>query len=187
MRFPWVQRACGLPACLPAIPCQGAENVKIASIAGWKTGNSCAGAPRVFGQGPSPLPQHHAAPWPVPAPPLAGASPPPGRALAFCWSRACQSTGQRSVRAGETRVAFPDLARRDESTASASMAGAIAPATSPRWDEDQPGAKAPGQRPTRPRRALLARRAGRWPLLFPGQAVFRAAFRTGGGNAGRVS
>jgi hypothetical protein len=29
----------------------------------------------------------------------------------------------------------------------------------------QPGAKAPGQRPPRPRRALLARRVGRWPVL----------------------
>jgi hypothetical protein len=29
----------------------------------------------------------------------------------------------------------------------------------------QPGAKAPGQRPTRPRRALLARRVGRWPFV----------------------
>ena len=34
------------------------------------------------------------------------------------------------------------------------MAGAIAPDTAPRWDPDRPGAKVPGQRPTRPWRAL---------------------------------
>jgi len=37
----------------------------------------------------------------------------------------------------------------------------------------QPGAKAPGQRPTRPRRALLARRVGRWPSVVPGLADLR--------------
>jgi hypothetical protein len=34
------------------------------------------------------------------------------------------------------------------------MAGAIAPATMLGWHQDQPGAKAPGQHPTRPRQAL---------------------------------
>jgi len=64
---------------------------------------------------------------------------------------------------------------------------AIAPATALRWDQDQPGATAPGQRPTRSRRALRPRRVGRWPLPFPGLAVYRAPLRAGGGNAGRVS
>jgi hypothetical protein len=49
----------------------------------------------------------------------------------------------------------------------------------------QPGAKAPGQRPTRPWRALLARQVGRWPALFPDQPVCRAPSRAGGGNAVR--
>jgi len=88
---------------------------------------------------------------------------------------------------GETRVSFPVPARTDDSHAPASMAGAIAPATAPRRDQDQPGAKAPGQRPPRHRRALPARRAGRWPLLFQDLPVHRAPSSAGGGNAGRVS
>ena len=52
---------------------------------------------------------------------------------------------------------------------------------------DQPGAKAPGQRPPRPRRALCTRRAGRWPLMLPDLPVCGAPSRAGGGNAGRVS
>jgi hypothetical protein len=35
----------------------------------------------------------------------------------------------------------------------------------------QPGAKAPGQRPPRPRRALRTRRVGRWPSLCLGEPV----------------
>ncbi len=60
------------------------------------------------------------------------------------------------------------------------MAGAIAPAAVLRRYQDQPGAKAPGQRPPRPRQALLARRAGRWPLLFPDLPVYRAPSCAGG-------
>jgi len=67
----------------------------------------------------------------------------------------------------------------------ASMAGAIAPATAPRRDQDQPGAKAPGQRPPRHRRALRTRRVGRWPLFLPDLPVCRAPSRAGGGNAMR--
>jgi len=52
---------------------------------------------------------------------------------------------------------------------------------------DQPGATAPGQRPTRPWRALRPRRVGRWPLLVPDLPIYRGPFRAGGGNAGRVS
>ncbi len=44
----------------------------------------------------------------------------------------------------------------------------------------QPGAKAPGQRPTRPWRALLARRVGRWPLLCPHLPVYGSLSRAGG-------
>jgi len=91
-------------------------------------------------QGPSPLPQRHAgscpaggqSPRPAPAPPTAGASRPPGRALAFrgAWTR--RSTGHRRAGAGETRVAFPVPARTGEGTFTAALAGAIAPATAPR-------------------------------------------------------
>ena len=95
--------------------------------------------------------------------------------------------GGLSRKGGETRVAFPDSARRGEGTVTALMAGAIAPATASRRDQDRPGAKAPGQRPPRPRRALRPRRVGRWPLSFPDLAVCEAPFRAGGGNAGRVS
>jgi len=49
----------------------------------------------------------------------------------------------------------------------------------------QPGAKAPGQRPTRPRRALRPRRVGRWPVLFWDLPVCGAPSRAGGGNAVR--
>ena len=48
-----------------------------------------------------------------------------------------------------------------------------------------PGAKAPGQRPSRPWRALRTRRAGRWPLLVRVAPVLVAASRAGGGNAMR--
>ena len=51
------------------------------------------------------------APRPAPDPPMAGASLPPGWALAFCWSRTCRSAGHRSARAGK-RAAFPVPARR---------------------------------------------------------------------------
>jgi hypothetical protein len=49
----------------------------------------------------------------------------------------------------------------------------------------QPGAEASCQRPPRPRRALPARRAGRWPLLFPDLPVCGEPSRAGGGNAVR--
>jgi hypothetical protein len=51
-------------------------------------------------------------PRPAPAPPLAGASRPPGRALAFRGAWTDRSTGNRAARAGETRLAFPDPAQR---------------------------------------------------------------------------
>jgi len=88
--------------------------------------------------------------------------------------------GAPSRAGGETRVAFPGPVRRGESTVTAAMAGAIAPAKALRRDQDQPGAKAPGQRPTRPWRALPARRVGRWPLLVRVAPVLVAAFRAGG-------
>ncbi len=114
-------------------------------------------------------------PRPAPAPPPAGAG--------LCPSRTCRSTGHRRARAGETRVAFPVPAHNDDSTITASLAGAIAPATASRRDQDRPGAKAPGQRPPRPWRALRPRRVGRWPLSVQDLPVCRAPLRAGGGNA----
>jgi hypothetical protein len=77
-------------------------------------------------------------------PALGGRFSPAGSGAGLCLSRTCRSTGHRPARAGETRVAFPDPARiSGESTVTASLAGAIAPATAPRWDQDQPGAFGP--------------------------------------------
>jgi len=110
-------------------------------------------------------------PRPAPDPPMAGAG--------LCWCGLHRSWWQRSARAGK-RGAFPLPARTGEGTLTASMAGAIAPATALRWHQHQPGATAPGQRPTRPWRALLACRVGRWPLLVRVAQVLVAAFRAGG-------
>jgi hypothetical protein len=89
-------------------------------------------------QGPSPLPQRHADPWPAGGPkPPASARParggrfsPAGPGAGLRYSRTCRSAGNRPARAGK-RSAFPVPARTDESTFTASMAGAIAPATAP--------------------------------------------------------
>jgi hypothetical protein len=48
------------------------------------------------------------------------------------------------------------------------LAGAIAPATAAALILGPPGAKAPGLRPPRPRRALFARRVGRWLAVGAG-------------------
>ncbi len=64
------------------------------------------------------------------------------------------------------------------------MAGAITPATVLRRYQDQPGAKAPGQRPPRPWRALLARRVGRWPSAGPGPASLQGTVARGRGKRG---
>jgi len=126
-------------------------------------------------------------PRPAPAPPPAGASRPPGRALAFRGARTHRSTGHCPARAGETRARFlipPELKQ--------------APAPL-HWQGPSPlpqrragirtgrGPKTPSQRPPRPWRALRSRRVGRWPLSLPDLRLYRAMFRAGGGNAGRVS
>jgi len=49
----------------------------------------------------------------------------------------------------------------------------------------EPGAKAPGQRPSRPWRALRTRRAGRWPAVVRVAPVLVGLPRAGGGNAVR--
>jgi len=137
-------------------------------------------------QGPSPLPQRHADPWPAGGQSPRPAPDPPPAGAGLRWSRTCRSARCRPVRAGK-RAAFPDPTRRGEGTFNASMAGAIAPAKSLRLDQDRPGAKAPGKRPTRPRRALRPRRVGRWPFVVPGPAGLQGTVARGRRNAGRVS
>ena len=149
-------------------------------------------------QRPSPLPQRYAvstpaggqSPRPAPDPPTAGASPLPGRALACRCSRTCRSTGHRRARAGETRVAFPGSARSGV-PAHFGMPGLSdrghRPCHSAALILGPPGAKAPGQRPTRPRRALRTRRVGRWPFVVPEPAGLLGTVPRGRGNAGRVS
>jgi len=149
-------------------------------------------------------PCHSAAPGSGPAggpKPPASARPahggrfsPAGSGAGLCISRTCRSTGHRPTRAGETRCVScsrPDgrrhlhlPARTDYSTFTAAMAGAIAPATAPRRDQDQPGAKAPGQRPPRPWRALRTRRVGRWPFVVPGPTGLQGTVPRGRGKRG---
>ena len=130
-------------------------------------------------QGPSPLPQRHTDPWPAgghsprpaPDPPLAGASLPPGRALACVVP---EPAGQRGTvvrgRGNAVRFLFPP----GEAKALSPLPWqGPSPLPQRRAAPCQPGAKAPGQRPTRPRRALLARRVGRWPSVVPGLADLR--------------
>jgi hypothetical protein len=123
-------------------------------------------------QGPSPLPQRYDG-----IRTGRGQSPRPGPA-------GLQGT---VARGRGKRAAFPDPARTGDSVITASMAGAIAPATASRWPLTSRGPKAPGQRPPRPRRALRPRRVWRRPLSFLDLPVYRAPPRAGGGNAGRVS
>jgi hypothetical protein len=109
---------------------QAAENVPTAWTLGWNTEDPSAGPVRSGrGHRPGPVlrvPEAHRGPKPP-----AGASPPPGRAMACRYYRTCLSVGHRPAGAGK-RSAFPGPVRRGESTAAASMAGAIAPATAPR-------------------------------------------------------
>jgi hypothetical protein len=78
-----------------------------------------ARAPCASWQGPSPLPQRPADPWPAggqsprpaPAPPPAGASRPPGRALAFRGA-GCTGPGGSVAQGRGKRGAFPVPAQR---------------------------------------------------------------------------
>jgi hypothetical protein len=105
-------------------------------------------------QRPSPLPQRKAGPCPAGGPkPPASARPAPGGCFApagsgagLCVSRIDGPTGHRPARAGK-RGAFPVPARTDNRTLTASMAGAIAPATVQRRDQDLPGVQNPRPAP----------------------------------------
>jgi hypothetical protein len=126
-------------------------------------------------------------PRPAPAPPMAGASRPPGRALAFV-ARGETVFAAPSRAGGGNAVRFLVPAQRGGGRwchASPRRHGKghrlCHAATSPPASR---GPKAPGQRPPRHRRALLARRVGRWPAVRGMRRSF-TPFRRGGGNAMR--
>ena len=130
--------------------------------------------PRFNGRGHRPC---HSATLPLasrePKPPASarpahgGRFSPAGSGAGLRSSRTCRSTRHRPTRAGETRVAFPDPARTDDSTLIASLAGAIAPATAPHCPTPAGGqgpravsAPPPAGAPSPPGRALACRCAG---------------------------
>jgi hypothetical protein len=138
-------------------------------------------------QGPSPLPHRHAGIRTSRGPkPPASARPAPGGRFAptgsgagLCLSRTCRSAGGRRARAGETRCV--SCSRPDGRKHLHRLNGrGHSPCHSATLPLAQPGATGPGQRPLRPRRALPARRVGRWPLCRPDPPVYRAPSRAGG-------
>ncbi len=191
LRVPHARRVGRWPALFPDLPVHRAP-----SRAGGKRGafpvpaRNGGGTASLQWQGPSPLPQCHTAPWPAggqsprpaPDPPVAGASRPPGRALAFRGAWTCRSTGQRRARAGK-RDAFPVSARRGESSFTASMAGAIAPATAPRCPMSSRGPKPPAS--ARPPTAGASRPPGRaLACHVPGPAGLQGTVARGRGKRG---
>ena len=118
-------------------------------------------------------------PRPAPAPPPAGAG--------LCPFRSDRSGWHCPEWAGETRVAFPVPARTDDSTFTASMAGAIAPAMAPRRDQDRPGAQSPRPAPAPPP-AGASPPPGRAPAsVLPGTGGRQETVPRGRENATRVS
>jgi len=100
----------GRPAACLRSPAQVFKKVKPTRAAGRKTGNPSARAPRASAGATAPakaprcpLVSRGQSPRPAPAPPTAGASRPPGRALACRWCVRNRSLWQRSARAGETQ------------------------------------------------------------------------------------
>ncbi len=85
-----------------------------------------------------------------------------GAGLRCSWT--CRSAGHRPAQAGDTQCVS---CSRPETVQALSPLQWQGPSPLPqRHAVPRPtGAKAPGQRPPRPRRALLARRVGRWPAL----------------------
>ncbi len=159
--------------------------------------NSSACAPRGNGRGHrpchsaplTPRPPGAQSPRPAPAPPPAGASRPPGRALASLGA-GCTGLGDSVPRGRGKRMRFlvpPGLGAEDQSPNHQPCCHGRGhrPCHSAPPTPRLPGAKAPGQRPPRPRRALPARQVGRWPLLVRAARVLVAASRAGGGNAVR--
>ena len=89
-------------------------------------------------------------------------------------------------RCGRTpkRTAFPGPARTDEGTAPVSMAGAIAPATAPRRDQDQPGAQSPRPAPAPPTAGASPPPGRALASVPPGPAGLQGAVPRGRGNGG---
>ncbi len=116
-------------------------------------------------------------PRPAPDPPPAGAG--------LRYSRTCRSTDQPPARTGKRGV-FPVFARRGGPVHSG-MPGVSGRGHRPCHSATLPlasrGPKAPGQRPPRPRRALLARRVGRCPAVVHGPAGLRGTVLHGRGGA----
>jgi hypothetical protein len=141
-------------------------------------------------QGPSPLPQRRAGirtgrgPKPPASarPALGGRFAPAGSGAGLCPSRICRSTGHCPARAGETRVAFPVPARTGDSTFTASIAGAIAPATAPRWHQDRPGAQSPRPAPAPPPAGASPPPGRALASVPPGPAGLRGAVPRGRGK-----
>ena len=139
-------------------------------------------------QGPSPLPQRCAGIRTSRGPkPPASARPAPGGRFAPAGSgaglrpsRTCRSTGHRCAGAGETRVAFPIPARRGDSVITASLTGAIVPATAPHRDQDQSGTQSPRPAPGPPM-------AGAGLLLRLRERLLRVRDHAAGREVQRVS
>jgi len=126
-------------------------------------------------------------PRPAPGPPPAGALPPPGRALASVGAGGTGLGGSVACGRGK-RGAFPYPARGGGVPHNEWMPGHSGrghrPCHSATLTPCPPGAKAPGQRPPRPRRALRPRRVGRWPLVVSGPADLRGTVPQGRGKRG---
>jgi hypothetical protein len=141
--------------------------------------NCSACAPRCHGRGHRPChsatlnlgPPGAQSPRPAPAPPSAGASRPPGRALASVGAGGDGLCGSVPRGRGK-RSAFPVPARSggfpDHAGMPGPSGGGHRPCHITTLILGPPGAKAPGQRPPRPRRELFARRVGRWPAVGAG-------------------
>jgi hypothetical protein len=131
-------------------------------------------------QGPSPLPQRCADPWPAGGPkPPAKRPPRPRRALPARRVGRWPSVrldlpvcGEPSRTGGETQCVScsrPDRGNSQNANRQRRCHGrGHRPCQITTLILGPPGAKAPGQRPPRPRRELFARRVGRWPAVGAG-------------------
>ena len=178
------------PLCLPDLPVY-----RVPSRAGGET--RCVSCSRLEGQqnphrcnGRGHRPCHSAAPGSGPTggpKPPASARPahggrfaPAGSGAGLCVPWNYRSTGHRRARARETRVAFPIPARRGESVITASLAGAIVPATAPHRDQDQSGTQSPRPAPGPPM-------AGAGLLLRLRERLLRVRDHAAGREVQRVS
>jgi CspA family cold shock protein len=118
-------------------------------------------------------------PRPAPAPPPAGASRPPGRALASAIPGPADLQGTVPHGRGNA-VRFPIPPAPTNAPSPMHWQGP-SPLPLPNSDTWPAG----GQCPPRPRRALPARRVGRWPALCLDLPIHGEPSRTGGGNAVR--